>query len=230
MYRKNNIIQKLRLAYIGIPAIDKLLIFSCCFSLALTIARIVYTGTLMFTWLNWNLFLAWVPYYISSYIMRKPWLMDQRIKFAFLFFAWLVFIPNSFYLITDIFHFELRKPVPLWFDLALILSFVWNGIFLGVLSVNQMEKIIYAKWGWKNDWIFIFGIMWLNAFGVYVGRYLRYNTWDIVTNPLALFNDIVYLFIHPIRNRYDWSMVACYAILMTIIYLGFTMRKETSFK
>jgi uncharacterized membrane protein len=226
MYKKSGFLTGCINMFSGISAVNRLLIFSCGFSFALTLARIIFTGTWMFTWLNWNLFLAFVPYYISSWIIRKPWLIDQKIKFTALFIAWLVFIPNSFYLITDIFHFELRRPVPLWFDLALIISFVWNGIFLGVLSIHQMERIIQVKFNLKNNWFFVLAVMWLNAFGVYVGRYLRYNSWDIVTNPLDLFNDIIYLFIHPIRNRYDWSMVMCYAVLMTVIYLGFNVQRK----
>jgi uncharacterized membrane protein len=63
----------------------------------------------------------------------------------------------------------------------------------------------------------------LNGLGVYIGRYLRFNSWDIITNPLQLAGDIVYLFIHPIRNRFDWSMIVCYTVLMTVIY--FTVKK-----
>lgn len=210
----------------GVSEIDRLIFLSCGFSLVLTIVRMIYTDSLMFAWLNWNLFLAFVPYYISSTLIRKPFLIDRKIKFALLFFSWLVFIPNSFYLITDLFHLKLREPVPLWFDLALIVSFVWNGILLGILSVGQMEKVLHAKFGWRNEWLFVFSIMSMNALGVYVGRYLRYNSWDVITNPFALFNDIVYLFIHPIRNRYDWSMVVCYAVLMTLIYMGFKKRED----
>jgi uncharacterized membrane protein len=228
MFNTVSAVKRVSKFYRGMPDINKLLIFSCCFSLGMTIARIIYSGQLMFAWLNWNLFLAWVPYYISSFIMRKPWVLDRRIQFGLLFFAWLVFIPNSFYLITDLFHLKLREPVPLWFDLALIISFVWNGIFLGMLSVSQMEKILHAKFGWRNEWLFVAAVMSLNALGIYVGRYLRYNSWDVITNPFELFNDIIYLFIHPIRNRYDWSMMICYAILMTIIYMGFK-KKEINF-
>ena len=226
MFRPMQPVEKIRIFFHAIPDIHKLLIFSCCFSLGLTIARIIYSGQLMFAWLNWNLFLAFVPYYISSLMIRKPWLLGSRVKFALLFFAWLVFIPNSFYIITDLFHLQVRMPVPLWFDLALIISFVWNGIFMGVLSVSQVEKIMELKFQWKNKWLFVFCIMGLNAFGVYVGRYLRYNSWDVLTNPFDLMGDIFYLLIHPIRNRYNWSMVICYTVLMTMIYLGFKITSQ----
>lgn len=203
--------------------IERLLVISCGFSVLLTAARILYSGSLMFAWLNWNLFLAYVPYLISGYIISNPRNIENNKRFVFLFLAWLLFIPNSFYIITDLFHLQEREPLPLWYDLALLVSFVWNGIMLGVLSVRQMEKIICAKFQVKNESLFVFAIMWLNAFGVYVGRYLRYNSWDVITNPFALFQDIIYMMMHPIRNRFDWAMIICYAMLMTMIYAGFKL-------
>jgi uncharacterized membrane protein len=185
--------------------------------------RVIFTNQSLFSWLVWNLFLAFIPYAITRAAIRKPAWIKNNIKFAGVFFAWLLFLPNSFYIITDLFHLQFRSPVPLWFDLALLLSFVWNGLLLGILSLRQMEKIIISKFSLKNDWVFICAVMLLNAFGIYVGRYLRYNSWDIISNPFALFSDILYLIIHPIRNLSDWSMIICYAIFMCLIYI--TLKK-----
>jgi uncharacterized membrane protein len=62
--------------------------------------------------------------------------------------------------------------------------------------------------------------MLLNALGIYIGRYLRYNSWDVISNPLGLSEDIIYLLIHPIRNRFDWSMIFCFSVFMTLLYLS----------
>ena len=198
--------------------IEKVLVFSCAFSFLLTVTRLVYTGQLLFAWLNWNLFLAFVPYAITKFLNKRQGIISNK-KFFILFTAWLFCIPNSFYIITDLFHLQERFVVPLWFDLALILSFVWNGLILGILSVRQMEKIVEARFGLRNEWLFITPIMSLSSLGVYIGRYLRYNSWDILSNPFQLLNDIIYLLIHPIRNRFDWSMIVCYAVFMTLVYI-----------
>jgi uncharacterized membrane protein len=136
---------------------------------------------------------------------------------------WLLFIPNAFYIITDLFHLDMNEDVPLWYDLALLLSFTWNGLLFGILSVGQIEKLFEKNFNKKFDLLFILPVMALNGFGVYVGRYLRFNSWDVVTNPFQLTNDIVYMFIHPIRNRFDWSMIICYTLLLTLIY--YTIKK-----
>jgi uncharacterized membrane protein len=132
---------------------------------------------------------------------------------------WILFIPNSFYIITDLFHLEARYVVPLWFDLALIISFVWNGLLLGIVSVRQMEKIFENRFNFNAEWLFVPCIMSLSAFGIYIGRYLRFNSWDVLTNPFQLVQDVICLCLHPIRNRFDWSMIICFSILLTVFYL-----------
>jgi uncharacterized membrane protein len=89
----------------------------------------------------------------------------------------------------------------------------------GILSMRQMGKIWQLRWGW-SELVFIYPVMCLNALGVYIGRYLRYNSWDVVSDPLDLSQDILYLIVHPIRNRFDWSMILCFSVFMTLLYLG----------
>lgn len=109
--------------------------------------------------------------------------------------------------------------MPPWYDLAMILSFVWNGLLLGVLSVRQMEKILKPRLPAHHELFFLYPVMWLNALGVYTGRYLRYNSWDLVTDPFQLFGDIARMILHPLRNHYAWDMIFCFSILMTFMYL-----------
>lgn len=214
---QNNFLFKI---YFSKTELEKLLMVSCLFSIALTSFRIIYTDHWRFAWLTWNLFLALVPYLITRFAIQHTSWIEKRWKFAMLFAAWLLFIPNSFYIITDLFHLEISQRIPLWFDLALIFSFAWNGILLGVVSIRQMEKIVSCNFPSLQEWQFVYPLMLLNAFGVYIGRYLRYNSWDVIANPFQLTEDIFYLLFHPIRHRFDWSMIICYSVFMTLIYLA----------
>lgn len=211
-------LQSIRRFYLNKTEVERGLILSCLFSICLSIIRVILTSQLMFAWLQWNLFLAFLPYFITRTLIRRPRWIESRWKFAIAFLCWLAFIPNSFYIITDLVHLDERLPVPLWYDLALILSFVWNGLLLGALSVRQMEKIVVVKYQIPNEWWFSVPIMAVNAFGVYIGRYLRYNSWDLLSNPFGLFSDVAYLLMHPIRNRIDWGMIVCYALFMMLMY------------
>lgn len=173
-----NIFNRLMIAaYRNKTEAEKSLLLSCGFSIALVLFRLVYTRQWLFVWLNWNLFLAAVPYLLTRTAIRNPDWVERNGRFILLFIAWLLFLPNSFYIITDLFHLEERKLVPLWFDLALIFSFAWNGILLGIASIRQMERILMCKWPGLREWQFVYPMMLLNALGIYIGRYLRYNSW-----------------------------------------------------
>jgi len=207
--------------------IGRLLMASTCFSCGLVLLRIIHTGKPMFLWLVWNLFLAYVPYLLSSWLTlryakaeRQP--AQQTVSWWLLILSatWLLFIPNSFYILTDLFHLiDCRSPrVPAWFDLSLIFSFAWNGLLLGVLSVRQMEKLARPMVGAWWGGLLVYLVMALNALGVYAGRYLRLNSWDILTNPFQLTSDMGRLIIHPLRSQQAWGMIACYTILLSFIY------------
>lgn len=211
---------------------DRLLFLSMLFSCLLIVARVVHTEHRHFIFLVWNLFLAYIPYFISTQLTRLETLGGESrpvtsgagrgLGWWMLALLWLLFIPNSFYIITDLYHLgDLYndRTMPQWFDLAMILSFVWNGLLLGVLSVRQMERIFLPRLTLLSELLFLYPVMWLNALGIYIGRYLRYNSWDIVTDPFRLLRDIATLVIHPLRHQNVWDMVLCFSILMTLIYL-----------
>ena len=168
----------------------------------------------------WNLFLAYAPYYISTMVTRRA-VMGNRLVTIIGLILWLLFIPNAFYILTDLYHLadgHRNSRVPEWFDLVLILSFAWNGLLLGVLSTRQVERLLAPDASLTGRLVFLYPVMWLNALGVYIGRYLRYNSWDIVTNPVDLLGDITRMIAHPLRYHDAWGMIFCYSILLTIMY------------
>jgi uncharacterized membrane protein len=199
---------------------NRILSLSMAFSGCMIAARVIYTGNLLFAFLVWNLFLAFLPYALTHWMQYRKKQKMPTWGLITLFLVWILIVPNSFYIITDLFHLGNYYNIPLWFDLAMILSFAWNGLLLGLLSVRQMEKIIQQRWAVRNELFFIYPVMWLNALGVYVGRYLRFNSWDVFTNPLGIVADIVDILLHPVQYRYAWGMIACFSILMTLMYLG----------
>ncbi len=215
----NSKVPVLRRFYYEQSELERTLILSCLFSIGLVFFRGLYADNWRYITLVWNLFLAFIPYWISrTASLRKDWI-QSHFKFFLIFICWLLFLPNSFYIITDLFHLRQHVSIPLWYDLALIFSFAWNGLLMGVLSVRQMEKMVEEKWNIESGIWFLYPIMLLNSFGIYLGRYLRFNSWDVVTNPSNLIDEIKYLLVHPFRNRLDWSMIFCYAVLMTLIYV-----------
>ena len=203
--------------------IHEWLLASSCFSFVLLLVRIIVTDSLAYLFLPWNLFLAFVPYWITWWMIRNVSVIENKIKLVVALAAWLLFIPNSFYIITDLFHLTRIESAPQWFDLLLIFSFAWNGILCGIISLRRVEIIIMLLRGKGFSVLFIFGVMWLNAFGIYIGRFLRYNSWDVISDPFSLTGEILNMVIHPLENGYAWGMTLCYAVFITFLY--FTIKK-----
>lgn len=198
--------------------VDRILFLSLLFSGLMIIGRTIHTGNVMYAFLVWNLFLAYIPYAISTWI-GHPQVVSGKLKFPLVFICWLLFIPNSFYILTDLFHLGVSGGAPLWYDLALILSCAWNGLLLGLISVRQVEKVLQIRFPKMNEWLFVFPVMFLNALGIYIGRYLRFNSWDVITNPFGLIADIYFMITHPIRNLEGWAMIMCFSLFLSIMYI-----------
>lgn len=194
------------------------LLFSSGFSCFLLLARVIVTNSLAYLFLPWNLFLAFVPYWIAGRMFRNSKLLTNRIYLYLILAAWLLFIPNSFYIVTDLFHLSHIDSAPKWFDLLLVFSFAWNGILFGVVSLRRIELFTSTSKSRNFSLVMVFAVMWLNAFGVYIGRFLRYNSWDVITHPFSLAGEILDMIIRPITYGYAWGMTCCYAVFMTFLY------------
>jgi uncharacterized membrane protein len=145
--------------------------------------RIIKSDSLSYIFLAWNLFLALIPWWLSSYLKKKETLDFKHIPLLVL---WLLFLPNCPYILTDLFHLKPRDPFPLWFDLVLLLSFAWIGMMVFLKSLKDMFGVLrqYVSSLWVT--IITPFIFWLISFGLYLGRYLRFNSWNVVNHPFQL--------------------------------------------
>lgn len=208
-----------------------ILSISILYSIGLVLFRIFYSGTVGYIFLVWNLFLAAIPFGVSFFLSR----FDRKIKSVFLviflIFVWLVFFPNSLYIITDLFHLRQRYNVPVWFDLILIVSFVWNGIILGFLSLDMMQDFIEKRTGKKFfGWAVVVVSLVLASFGIYIGRYLRWNSWDVLTNPMLLFNDIWDRIVNPFSHPRTFGMTLFFSLFLVIAYVTLRVIKQLNDK
>jgi uncharacterized membrane protein len=199
------------------------LLLSSSFSCLLLAMRMIVTNTIEYIFLPWNLFLAFVPYWITWWMTRNVSIIENKIKLLAALAVWLLFIPNSFYIITDLFHLIHVRSTPKWFDLLLIFSFAWNGILSGIISLRRVEVVLSLLKGNSFSIAVVFAVMWLCAFGIYIGRFLRFNSWDVITDPFSLVAEITDMVFHPVVYGYAWGMTLCYAAFMTLLY--FTIKK-----
>ena len=199
--------------------IHQWLIASSGFSCLLLLIRIIITESRGYLFLPWNLFLAFIPYWIAKWIVDNNPIIENTWKRRGALALWLLFVPNSFYIITDLFHLIDINTAPKWFDLLLIFSFAWNGIICGIISLRRIEGITESRRGKSFSFVVVFGVMWLNALGIYIGRYLRFNSWDIISDPFSLAEEIGNMIIHPINHLYAWGMTLGYACFISFLYL-----------
>jgi len=150
---------------------------------------------------------------------------NKRLNFSvfhLLFFSWLVFFSNAPYIITDLFHLR-QRSVPLWFDLMVILSFAWNGLLLGYFSMMNIQEVVEERMSKTVGWLMVVGAFFLSGFGIYLGRYLRFNSWDVISNPQPLISDITHRILHPLQHISTYGVTIIYASFFILSYVGLKM-------
>jgi uncharacterized membrane protein len=194
--------------------ISSVVAVSIVFTLTVIIFRILYTAETYFIFLVWNLFLAWLPYFISL-----QWEKERSPVFQWAsMLLWLLVFPNAPYIITDLYHLNDRPGIPQWFDLLLLFSAAWNGLLLGLLSLYNAEKFLLKKLTAIQAGIVLAGCVFLSGFGVYAGRYLRWNSWEIFTQPKSILHDTVPRILHPEDHLSTWGMTLMMGSFLLIIY------------
>ena len=192
------------------------LINTACFvCIVLVIARVAYSDSDRHVGLIWNLFLAWIPFILSYFThvisWRRNWLY---LAFPITVFLWLIFYPNAPYMLTDLQDLA-RSPsgAPLWYDVIIVVWCSWTGMLLGVISLYLMQDLVIRNFGRAAGWIFVFVISGLSSFGIYIGRFVRLNSWDILQNPTETAMEILGVVIDPSMR------LAAFTLLYTVFFL-----------
>jgi uncharacterized membrane protein len=186
-------------------------------------ARIVYTWTSAYAGLAWNLFLAWCPLLIAllAYRFHRRTSRSSWALVGICAFLWLLFLPNAPYLLTDIIRLRARGNVPIWYDLILVISFAWTGTLLGLASLYLMQQIVRRSVGTGLSWLFAVVVVALSGFGVYLGRFPRFNSWDLFINPLDLLGSVWEQVSHPLANWHAFAFSGLFSLVFISVYLVF---------
>jgi len=191
-----------------------LLTISMALSVVLLMVRIKLHQSFYLLFLVWNLFLAIIPFAITTYLTSQPKLHKFTLFIGF--GIWLLFLPNAPYIVTDLLHLTKTDQQFLWLDILVIMSFAFNGLMLFFLSLSDMEKLLKQHLKPKFIIPILLSIFGLTAFGIYLGRFLRYNSWEILNNPLGIFSDMFRLIFEP--NLEAWVFTLTFASFLAISY------------
>lgn len=189
-------------------------------SVLLFLVRITQSENIRYWFLLWNLVLAWVPLGIVLVLRNRlaytRWLTWQNVLLSAL---WLGFLPNSFYLVSDLVHLHSTGEVSLLFDSVMFLNFILNGLASGYASILLMHQMLLKYFSQKQVHGFVAGIFLLCSFAIYLGRELRWNTWDILVNPAGILFDVSERVINPLTHSEVFSITALFFVFLSSIYI-----------
>jgi uncharacterized membrane protein len=198
------------------------LLLSSLMACSFLLFRVLYSHTYNYSNLLWNLFLAWLPYTFSVIAASFYQTSSKRWGFILLFIIfWLVFFPNAPYIVTDFYYLDPRPPIPLWFDISLIAIFAFTGCFLAIASLRIIHLMIDKSLGKIVGWLFALFSLGLASLGVYLGRFGRYNSWDILLAPKSLIKELVTNLFNPLDNLGFLGFTVMFTSILLVFYLMF---------
>ncbi|HSL29643.1 MAG TPA: DUF1361 domain-containing protein [Anaerolineales bacterium] len=196
-------------------AVFVLLNVACAVCVGLVLARVAYSESERHLGLIWNLFLAWIPFILAYFAHAVSWRRASLyLLMPLIAFLWLIFFPNAPYMLTDLQDLSRRASgAPLWYDVIVVGWSSWTGMLLGVISLYLMQDIIVRNFGHATGWIFVFVVSAFSSFGIYVGRFVRLNSWDILQNPAETAQEVMGIIIDPSMR------LAAFTLLYTFFFL-----------
>ena len=197
------------------------LVAASLISIGTLAVRIHETHSPHYTFLVWNLFLAWVPLIAASFAFTLSRRGAGAAAVA-LGIVWLLFFPNAPYMLTDFIHLSVdegrRGSSPLWYDALMLASFAWTALMVGFVSLYLIHAIIGRRAGAAVGWVVVACVLGLASIGVYIGRFAHFNSWDAVTRPGHVLSVIRHENGSPLH---DPKMVAALFALTASLFVGY---------
>lgn len=182
--------------------------------------RMLLTGTTHFSFIAWNLALAWISLALVVLLVRNlrrlRWMSWPNIALSAL---WLAFLPNTWYLLTDFIHIHPSGEISQLFDITLISLLVFVGFSIGFASLFLIHREFLSRFGSIKSFAFIELIILVSSFAIYVGRDLRWNSWDVI-NPGVIIN-VSDRIIDPFGSPRALNVTALFFSLISLMYLAF---------
>jgi len=202
-------------------AVAALLVLASGACVALVLARLLHSQTNHYRFLIWNLALAWIPLALAA-VAHTLATSRRRVAYVLLVptaVAWLLFFPNAPYLLTDFLHItESHDNVPAWYDVMMITWFAWVGLLLGIASLLLMQQVATRAWGRTFSWVAVVAATVLGSVGIYLGRFLHWNSWDVLSSPFAMARRVWSNVTHPTADARAFAFTVSYALLFLFVY------------
>jgi len=187
--------------------------------LAFFVVRVILTGSSAYVFIPGNLALAWLGLFFGWLLARRlrtqRWASWQNITLSFL---WLFFLPNTWYLLTDFIHVYPTGEVSELYDIVMVGSLVLVGFILGFLSLFMIHKQMIRRFGERYSAYLVLGVILLSSFGIYLGRNLRWNSWDVIANPSGVILNVSDRLIDPLGHMRAFNVTGLFFVLLSVLY------------
>ena len=150
--------------------------------------------------------LATIPLFLSSVLFFSPEVKINKASGIILLLLWLVFFPNAPYMITDLFQITNSNTIPIWYDAIILFSAAIYGLMLAMVSLFDVEMKLKELNKPNLSRLFIFLALILGSFGIYLGRFIQWNSWDVFNKPFKLYNGILQIMASPFENSSIYLM------------------------
>jgi uncharacterized membrane protein len=212
-------------------SVQLVLAVCCIFCIILLGLRVKLTGRFTYSFMIWNLFLGCIPLAFAillRYFSSNKNSIRSKLSRMILFSMWLLFFPNAIYMVSDLLHLSrISSPeIPNWYDAIMLFGFAMTGLFLSLVSLRYVHVFLKSRYSNRSSWIIVAFAIILCGFGVYLGRFLRWNSWDIIQDPFGLFNDILQRLIHPFAHFEAYFVTGVFTIILFSAYLLMNLMRD----
>lgn len=189
-------------------------------STLLFLAGAIASGNFQLSYLLSNLFLAWLPFAVMVALLRslhtQLWSSWRPLALTLL---WLAFLPNSFYMISDFIHLQDVAHHNLLYDVIVFTACIFTAAALGFSSLYMVHAELKKRISMRASSLLVGIIIFLCSFGIYLGRDLRWNSWDILLNPAGILFDVSDNLIHPLQNGDMFTTTISFFVLLSSLYI-----------
>jgi uncharacterized membrane protein len=210
-----------RLAALGVLAAASV------FAVSFVALRFALSENAHYANLVWNLVLAWVPFVLALVVYDRVRRGAAGPLLLVPLALWLLFLPNAPYLVTDFMLLRDIQDMPIWFDVTLLTTFAWTGLMLGFLSLYLVQAVAKRLAGELAGWLVVIGALGASSVGIYLGRYLRWNSWDLLVQPAAVLRDAAARLESPQLIGMSLVTTAFLMVAYTMLYVVLHVALET---
>lgn len=195
-------------------------VVSCLTSVVLLMIRVTASDSARYIFLLWNLVLAVIPVLLAWWLVVRVrqlgWFKWQQMLLSL---VWLSFLPNSFYLVTDFVHLRATNEASLFFDVIMLAGFMVNGLMLGYIAVYLVHRELIRRFSEASSYKIVGIIFLLCSFAAYLGRFTRWNTWDILFQPAGLIFDVSDRVINPGQHAETYLATGILFVFLSSVYV-----------